>query len=198
VWLALLALLPLLPLLPIAALGCGPRHSRASRHHARPWSADLAPLFDDANDVCTPWVGGQETWAKDEQEHHAARTRRADIVAHGVVRDLVDTGLSRANPQLSFHFHVEKMLRGELRDLPGAGRRVVLRIDPQQPSRLTRGIVGREAVLFLRWRPTGEPAFHWHVNCVVPGVVERTRALLRARDGDGNGNGSGNGKRTKP
>ena len=162
------------------ALGCAPGTTQAARSHARPWRASLAILFDDQNDLCVPWAQSQEVWAVNERTLHERRVLRADIIAVGTVKDLITSDTPGARNQNVFHFRVKTLIRGTRPDLPGGSRDLRLAIAKDQEARITRGIVGRPAVLFLRWVPKGTPAFHWHMACATPGVTERTRFLNQA------------------
>jgi len=165
----------------LTAAACGTRYTRASRLHAKPWTARLVPLFDDQNDICTPWVQSTEIWANNEQTLHTDRAQKADIVALGVVRDVVNTSSSASDAQVMFHFQVTELLRGTQPDLPDESPLVVLTVSKEQEKRITKRIIGKKAVLFLRWVKGGEPPFRWHVTCASSGVAKRTREILAAR-----------------
>lgn len=156
---------------------CGPRTTRAARSQARPWRSSLAGLFDDQNDLCIPWARSDEVWAVNERTLHDRRVEQADIIAFGKVRDVVTSNTPGSRNRSVFHFRVHHLLLGTRPDLPHGRRNLLLPISSDQERRVTQALVGRQAMLFLRWRPQGSPPFHWHLACATPGVVERTRRL---------------------
>jgi len=160
---------------------CSPTVGVANARNAKPWNARLAPLFDDQNDTCLSWVHTQEIWAERERGLHTRRTKQADIIAVGSVRDELETESTVVDRQTTFQFQVTHLLRGTEQDLPDGSRLVQLPLSKDQEERLTKAIRTKRAVLFLRWVKGGNPPFHWHITCASEGVVSRTQALLKAR-----------------
>ncbi len=160
---------------------CSPTVGVANARYAKPWHARLAPLFDDQNDTCLAWVHTTEIWAERERGLHTRRTKQADIIAVGSVRDELDSGTTVVDRQTTFQFQVTQLLRGTKQDLPDGSELVQLPLSKDQEERLTKIIRGKRAVLFLRWVKGGNPPFHWHITCASDGVVGRTQALLKAR-----------------
>jgi len=160
------------------AASCGPHTTRAARSHARPWRPSLAALFDDQNDLCVSWATSDEVWAVNERTLHDRRVEQADIIALGKVGDIVTSDTPGARNQSVFHFRVTHLLRGTRPDLPQGRSELLLPISTEQEARVTRALVGKTSVLFLRWLRKGPTPFHWHLACAGRGVVDRTRRLI--------------------
>lgn len=119
--------------------------------------------------------------ALDEKHQHAQRSVQADVVALGLVRAIVRTTAFGESNLATLQMDVEEMLRGVVSDLPEGTRRVLLPLSPEQEERVTNRIIGRRAVLFLRWVTGKDPPYRWHLTCASTGVAEQTRGFLEAR-----------------
>lgn len=168
-------------LVPLGLFACSTATTVASKKHAKPWESRLRALFDDQNDLCTPWLGSEEMWAVSERQQLTHRTFQADIITVGTVRALVRADAYGESKQAALQFDAEELLRGVQADLPEGNRRLLLPVSPEQQARVTNGIIGRQAVLFLRWLPGTSPPFRWHLTCATAGVAAETKTFLEAR-----------------
>lgn len=155
--------------------------SKFSKRYARPWEPKLNSLFDDATDVCAPWAASNEPWARREHELVAKRTAETDLVAIGQIAEVVDTLSGAAVKQVVLQFQVKTMLRGEPKDLPGGNRRITLVVSKSEESRFSKGMIRRDAVLYLRWLKGDDPPFRWHLTCATKGVIPLLKKHLKGR-----------------
>jgi hypothetical protein len=155
--------------------------SKFNKINARPWQPKLAVLFDNATDVCSPWVSSNEPWARREHELTARRCLETDLVAEGEIREVVDTLSGAAVKQVVLQFYVKKMVRGDLEDLPDGKRRITLVVSGSEDTRIPKRMLRRSAVLSLRWLRGDDPPFRWHLTCATPGVVPLVNKHVKGR-----------------
>ena len=160
---------------------CSPGLTEAAKSHAKPFSSKLAPLFDDATDVCTPWSGSTEPWAAQERQITALRSQKSDIVAVGAVQEIVTSQVSGVRAQIALQFEVSTLLRGTKPDLPDGQTRVSLIVSAREDPRLARRLIRKKAILFLRWLPGDNPPFRWHLTCATEGVSKLVKTQLDER-----------------
>ncbi len=171
----------LLTMAGLALLLTGCPVSKFNRKNARPWRPNLAVVFDDATDVCAPWVDSNEPWARREHELTAKRCLETDLVAVGEIREVIDTLSGAAVKQVVLQFHVKKMLRGNVEDLPDGNRRVTLVVSRSEDARIPKKMLRRSAVLSIRWLRGDDPPFRWHLTCATKGVIPLVLKHARGR-----------------
>jgi len=152
-----------------------------SKKSARPWAPTLAGLFDDSTDVCAPWAGSNEPWARREKELTAQRAQETDLVARGQIEEVVDTLSGAAVKQVVLQFQVQKMLRGGTDDLPDGKERITLVVSRSEDAAVSKKMIRRNAVLWIRWLKGDDPSFHWHVTCATKGVIPLVQRHLKGR-----------------
>ncbi len=172
----------LLTMAGLALLLTGCPVSKFNKMNARPWQPKLAVLYDNATDVCSPWVASSEPWARREHELTARRCLETDLVAVGEIQEVVDTLSGAAVKQVVLQFHVKKMLRGNIEDLPDGKRRVTLVVSKSEDARIPKRMLRRTAVLSLRWLQGTDPPFRWHLTCATKGVVPLVKKHTQARN----------------
>ncbi len=171
-------------LLTVAGLGlllAGCPVSSFNKRNARPWQPKLAIIFDDTTDVCAPWVDSTEPWARLERELTAKRCQETDLVAVGTIQEVVDTLSGAAIKQVVLQFQVNKMLRGNIADLPGGTSRVTLVVSRSEDARIPKRMLRRNAVLSIRWLRGEDPPFRWHLTCATKGVIPLVQKHTKAR-----------------
>lgn len=171
----------LLAIVGLALVLAGCPVSKFSKKNARPWEPKLVNLFDDATDVCAPWVASIEPWARREHELTAKRCQAADLVAVGEIKEVVDTLSGAAVKQVVLQFEVKKMLRGNVEDLPDVSRRITLVVSRSEDARIPKKMLRRTAVLSLRWLKGDDPPFRWHLTCATKGVISLVKKHLKGR-----------------
>jgi hypothetical protein len=155
--------------------------SKYSKKNARPWEPKLGNFFDDATDVCAPWASSSEPWARREHELSARRAQESDLVAQGQIEEVVDTLSGAAVKQVVLQFQVGKMLRGDVDDLPDGRRRITLIVSGAEDAQVSKKMIRRNAILWLRWLKGDDPPFHWHVTCATGGVTALVKRHLQGR-----------------
>jgi hypothetical protein len=155
--------------------------SKFSKKNARPWEPKLGNLFDDATDVCAPWASSNEPWARREHELSARRALESDLVAQGQIEEVVDTLSGAAVKQVVLQFQVGKMLRGNEDDLPDGKRRITLIVSGAEDAQVSKKMIRRDAILWIRWLKGDDPPFHWHVTCATGGVTTLVKRHLQGR-----------------
>lgn len=165
----------------LAVLMAGCPVSKYSKKKARPWQPKLVGLFDDATDVCAPWVASKEPWARREHEQTAKRTQETDLVAEGQIEEVVDTLSGAAVKQVVLQFHAQKMLRGSFADMPEGKPRITLVVSRSEDNRIPKKMLRRTAVLSIRWLQGDDPPFRWHLTCATKGVIPLVKRHLKGR-----------------
>jgi hypothetical protein len=187
-------------LLSVVLAGCKSKSSRGELSppdDAEPWEERYAVAFDDDYTPADLNLGGRATHDVYDQQLFAARLGYSAIIALARVEQVWGRGRYQGRRAQYLDVELGEVLLGELPKGTRKSQMIRLRGEDDVPADLQ----GRQLVLFVRWAPGADPAYHHHLMPAEAKIVDYIRSLVKhareegALDGAGARKGKRKGKR---
>ncbi len=170
------------------ACGCTKKTTlRSSRRYARSWNASLETVFDDElDDKSLIVLRSEEQFAVEAKELIRKRIESSDLIIRGEVQNVADMIQSDGVTRRGVLVRIKDMLLGEKEALPQDSRELLsMFLAEDHPAFSAESVVGRDAIVFLRWLPgKGQPAFRWHANVGASRLEEIIERILQEREAE--------------
>lgn len=190
----LVARLALVALCAIAIAGCksrrGNRGELSPPDDAPAWEQRFAVAFDDDYTDAELELRGRAPHDVLDQQLFASRLGHAAIVALVEVEQVWGRGRYRGRHAQYIDVELGDVLFGELPKGVRSSQMLRLRGEDDVPADLA----GQQLVLFLRWAPGADPAYHHHLMPANEDIVAYIRALVAHARAEGALDGGGKAK----
>jgi len=186
-------------LVSAALAGCKSKSSRGELSppdDAPAWEERYGVAFDDDYTAADLQLGGRASHDVFDQQLFAARLGYAAIIVLAKVEQVWGRGRYQGRRAQYVDIELGEVMLGELPKGTRSSQMIRLRGEDDVPADLQ----GKQLVLFVRWAPGADPAYHHHLMPADPKIVDYIRSLVKhareegALDATG-GKGKGKSKR---